>query len=75
MMHNPPQRHASDNQRNLAYLGQIVKTTDGRTGVVEAARNSGIRVIMRVIDDETGAPFDTDSEHATIVRPDETERN
>jgi len=68
-MHNPPERHASDDQRNLAYLGQIVKTTDGRFGFVESARNYGTLVIIRASDEADGSLFDTDSEHATIVRP------
>lgn len=67
MMHNPPQRHPSDNQRNLAYLGRTIKTTDSRYGTVESAKNLGRLIVIRAVDIDTGAPFDTDSEHATIV--------
>lgn len=72
MMHNPPRNLASDNQRNMAYLGKIIRTTGDRYGVVRGARNNGTLVDLKVVDDD-GIWFDTDSEHATIVRMEDDE--
>lgn len=52
------------------FVGRTVKTTDNRIGTVEAAYRLPDNVIGLHVRDEHEEFFDTDNEHATIVRED-----
>lgn len=57
------------------FVGRTVETTDGRRGVVEAAHRGRDNVINLHVRGPYGVFFDTDNEHATIVRERDTEGN
>ncbi len=50
------------------FVHKRVRTTDGREGVVEAAYMGPDNAIILHVRDDYAVYFDTDNEHATIVR-------